>query len=329
MKQLCILGAGKAGLTLAKEIRQLNPDIKLVLIDRRRYFWENKDLFYLLAGKDKSKVVDLKKLSQDMGVEFINKEATKVIFRTKTITFKDKTSIDWDNLVIATGFSSKILPIKGTFYEDVFYLSEIDLYKVYDCLKVAKDIIVFSSTFLGIKLALYLSLIDKEVKVVCSDFSFLRDRKEEIIAFLQKRNITVYKMALEQIVGEKYVKAVKLSNGKFLSANCVFLDSGFTPRGKVLIDEGGQNVSLDNVYLLGDANIDDTQEKFFFFNNSQEVEEEAKLLARYLIGEKGSLYRINKVEWDLISRYIDEELEIFLKLEEAKYGRVDWDRKTC
>ena len=267
-----ILGAGVAGFNLAKRLKENGFSGEIYLIDKRRYYFERKSTFSLLV-KDKIEVVDLKKISSKLGINFIPKKVERINFSKRRLFFKDGGFSDFKNLVIATGVISKDLSfLKGKNYEGVFFLSEIDPFFVRDYLRISEEITIFSFTFLGIKLAFFLSSLEKEIRLFLSP-SFTV--KKKLLESLISRGIDIHFEKIEEIIGEKEVKAVKTEKGKFYSSQCVFVDSGFKPNTKLF------DCSLDfsYVYLLGDVKNKEIENRYYFFKNNYFCQKEANSLA--------------------------------------------------
>jgi len=81
-----ILGAGVAGFNLAKKLKENGFSGEVYLIDKRRYYFERKSTFSLLV-KDKIEVVDLKKISSKLGINFISKKVERINFSKRRLFF--------------------------------------------------------------------------------------------------------------------------------------------------------------------------------------------------------------------------------------------------
>ncbi|MCK4810434.1 MAG: FAD-dependent oxidoreductase [Candidatus Omnitrophica bacterium] len=308
---ICILGAGCAGLSLTKTLRNSGADPKVILIDKNKYFFDRKYLSRLFIRKNKEEVINLEGFSKKFNLEFINKEAERINLSKKMVYFKDKTSLEFDRLVISTGLISKKLSIPGDFREKCFYLADIDLFRAFDYLKVSKHIVILAFTILGLKLAFYLSFLDKEVKLLTGDLSFLGENKQSIFSVLTDRGIDIYEdTMITEIIGDSMVKAVKTSIPKIFAAGVIFIDSGFSPDTKLLVSPLGQdNLSglYPDVYSLGDLKTKNIEKELFFIFNNLNAEMEGVALGECFLGEKDFNF-IPKI-------YTEEDVKSFLKEE--------------
>jgi len=287
--RICIIGAGVAGLTFVKELKEAHFKGEVFLVDKRRYTFARKDIFSLLRKGD-CDVVDLKRFSRKEEIDFIHKEVAKLVPSKKKIIFKDGISEKFDIIVVASGLSSKdLVSLKGKNYEGIFFLSQIDPLSLKDYLKMSKELTIIAFTFLGIKLCFCLSFLEnKEIRLFFPLPSFIR-RKERVIEILKKRGIKIHFDNIIEIIGEKYVKAIKTEKGKFYSSQCVFIDSGFIPNNRFF--DSSDRDSLSDIYFIGDVKNKDIEKQYLFFKNNLFCKREAQEFAFYLkekIDEGGS-----------------------------------------
>ncbi|MCK4912338.1 MAG: FAD-dependent oxidoreductase [Candidatus Omnitrophica bacterium] len=286
MKKITILGAGVSGLALIEEIRAKNIPCDICLIDKEAYFFSKREIIYFPG--DISKRIDISEWAEAKGVEFIFDSVEKINPKRRKIYFKAGESRSFDNLVIASGLKSKKLPIKGEHREGFFYLSDIDQIKLKSLLKISNEACVYVSTWLGLKLAIALASLGKDVKIVTEGLDFLGEHKEKVISVLNQKNIGLHLDAfIEEAVGEGVVKAVKLSPLMVFSSQLVFVDSGFTLNlrffedGIILEDKFFTN--FEGVYSLGDVNRKEVDKEIFFTSNNQEIKEEARIFAEFAV----------------------------------------------
>lgn len=285
MENITILGAGVSGLTLIEEIRAKNTPCNIALIDKNSYSYPKSEL--ISSPGDISKKIDLDEWTKERGVELIPAFVERINPRRRKIYFKEGEPRDFDNLIVASGLSSKKLPVKGEHREGFFYLSDIDIFKLRSLLRISKEACVYVSTWLGLRLAIALIGLGKEVRIVSANLDFLGEDKERVINILGAKNITLYLDAfIEEAVGEGVVKAVKLSPLMVFSSQLVFIDSGFVPNLKFFEDEfiieDNFFTNFEKVYLLGDVNRKDISQKVFFTSNYEDVKGEAHVFAEFI-----------------------------------------------
>jgi len=291
MKSICVIGAGEAGINFIKEIRNLNRDIPLKLVDTRDKYFKRRNIFNYWSSLSKLEVLPLVDFCAEYSVEFVQAKVERINPNTKRVFLKDKPSLGFDNLVIASGFKSKNLSIKGDFREGFWYLSDIEPVKVKDYLSISSDIVVYVSTLLGIKLVLSLSLLKKDVKLMADSLDFLGDYQESFRGLLKERNIDVYTgVRIEEAIGESIVKAVKISLPKVFSSQLVFIDSGFKANRdffeEEIIPRDVFFSPFPDIYLLGGAGSLHVENECFFIDMDEEVRREAVFLAKMLINRE-------------------------------------------
>lgn len=285
MQEITILGAGDSGLALIESVRAKNIPCKITLIDKNNYFFSKKRLVNNPA--DMSKRLELDKWADEKEVEFISAYVTKVNPRRRKIYFKDGEAKDFNNLVVAAGLKSKELTIKGEHRDGFFYFSEIEPFKLKNFLKISKEVCIYVSTWLGIRVAIALADLGKDVKVVSSNLDFLGEAKEQIVNTLREKSIVLYLNAsIEEAVGEGMIKAVKLSPLMIFSSQLVFVDSGFVPNLKFFDEEiRVENVfctNFERVYFLGDLIRSNIEIETFANFDYEGTKEQTKMFADFV-----------------------------------------------
>ena len=227
MKSITILGCGLSGIAFARKAREANADIKITLVDKSTVSFDRWQFFNDLSFKNR---IDLAALAKDLKAEFICDTVERINPKRHKVYFKDKECRDFEVLVLATGAVSKKIPAKGEHREGFFYLSSIDLLLLRDRLKMSDDVAVYVSTVLGVKIALNIKAMGKDVSIISKSLDFLGSRKDDILAYCQRAGIAVYNgYTIEEAIGEATVKAVRLSPLKIVSAQILLLDTGFMP----------------------------------------------------------------------------------------------------
>ncbi|MCD6228500.1 MAG: FAD-dependent oxidoreductase [Candidatus Omnitrophica bacterium] len=317
MKSICILGAGRGGITLAELLKKEEGSLDITVIDKKSYFFDKNYFFPLLFNKEKEKVINLNEFFSNVGINFINKEVERVSFSKKNLYFKDKSTMGFKNLIVCTGLISQELSIKGEHREGFFYLSEIDPLSFRNYIKIASDFVIFASTILGVRLAFCLSFFNKEIKLISNSLDFLGRKKEEVISILKRRNIDIYENAeITEVIGNSIVKATKISLPKVFSSNVVVVDTHLLPNLKILETSFKEGELPPQVMLLGDVARKNIEKEYFFIFNSINVYREAKALAEK-ITERGKGYFSPKV-------YTLQDIESFLDEEFNEKKVLSW-----
>jgi len=300
MKNITILGAGSCGLALIEEIKSKNISCSISLIDKEAYSFSRRETIY--SPGDISKRIDISEWAKARGVEFIFDSVEKINPKRRKIYFKEKESRSFENLIVASGLDSRKLPIKGEHREGFFYLSDIDQFKLKSLLRISKEACVYVSTWLGLKLAVALVDLDKDVKIITANLDFLGEHKDKVLSVLGQKNIDIYLDAfIEEAVGEGVVKAVKLSPLMVFSSQLVFIDSGFRLNLKFFEDgiiiEDKFFTNFEGIYSIGDINRKEIDREVFFNSNYEDIKSQARAFAEFIAtGVKPDFCSVNSVD---------------------------------
>ncbi|MDP2923020.1 MAG: FAD-dependent oxidoreductase [Candidatus Omnitrophota bacterium] len=307
-KEITVVGAGIAGLSFIRNIRAKNKDIKINLIEKNKHPFDRNKFITSLNTKE---YIALQEFAQNEGVDFIQETAIKVNPERKKIYFKEKEPIDFQSLVIATGLKSKSISIKGEHREGFFYLSDIELFALKDLLRICDEVIGYVSTALGLKLALSLKAIGKEVRLLANTWDFLAEHKERMVNFLTEKNIPVHLgVSIEEVIGEGQVRATKINPLKVFSSQLVFIDSGFL-QNLSFFEEGihinnGIVTNYEDIYVIGDANIADIEKDYFYIFNQEEAKSQGLALAQYILEGKQLIFQRKTVGLEDKTKFIEE-----------------------
>jgi len=289
MRNITVIGAGIGGFTLIEKIRAKNVGVKITLIDKNTHHFCKQEL--ILSPGELGKRVDLEEWAKEKNVEFINDTVERINLRRKKIYLKQGEAQEFDRLVVATGLSSKKLPIKGEHREGFFYLSNLEPVSLKDLLRISGEACVYVSSLLGLQFALSLVGLGKEVRIVSTNLDFLGQHKERVMNYLGEKGILIHlESSIEEAVGEGMVKAVKISPLKVFSSQLVFIDSGFIPNLNFFEDEVVVRDTFftnhQDLYFVGDVARSDIESEILFTNNYEETLSQASCFCDYLIEEK-------------------------------------------
>jgi NAD(P)H-nitrite reductase large subunit len=155
----------------------------------------------------------------------------RVSVRRKYLTTEKKTQIGYDRLVVVDTGSLIFPPVKGhhrTGVFDCWRLSSVKAMMKY--LLLSDNVTVAVSNIQGLNMACALSSLKKEVMVISSTQRLLPGIFDEETGLLLKqilegKGIRVFsENAIEEILGDAEVKAVKLRSGKVLACDAVIFD---------------------------------------------------------------------------------------------------------
>ena len=284
MRHITILGCGLSGTTFAKKVRELDADIKITLIDKNPYFinrWEFFDTF------DFKRQLDLAKFAAEINAEFICDTLERVNVKRQKIYFKDKECRDYETLVVAAGIKPKKIAVKGEHREGFFYFAGFDAVSMRDRIQILSDAVIYLSTILGVKLCLNLRRQKKDVNIIAGNLDFLGEKKEQFLNYCARENVGVYhNVTMEEAIGEATVRAVKLNPLKVLSAQALFLDTGFATNNDFFESEGDHAIAnpaeAANVHIIGSCSNNAISDDHFFANEAINSTRQALWLAEKL-----------------------------------------------
>ena len=234
MKNVVIMGQSPAAHAAVKALLDRDPSVGITLIscdgalpyDRMllpglidRSIREE-DIF--CAGKD---------FYTSARVEVITgREVSRVNFSRKRIFMAEKTHVDFEGLIITDGTELRLPSFKGIRRQGVFPLARLGAVKdLVRYLAFTETVIVEPLGFAGIKAALALKAVGKDVAVVVRDQALLSGmlpaaRAQALAQALEKRGLRLIPGGIDDIIGETEVKAVRLKSGKVVACDMVVIE---------------------------------------------------------------------------------------------------------
>jgi len=317
MKPIIIIGAGHAGLTLAREIRALDKTVPITIVSQdpiQAYYKPN--LSKALSMNKSADQLIMKKLGalkNDLHAElFENTSVLKITHEKKSIICQSKGSdnkkletfeLPYENLIIATGASPIELPIDGAF-GNVISINTLQDYALFrKKIKYKKQILIIGAGFVGCEFASDLTSNGYQVDVVDRTSWPLEQAIPEQVGIAIKHTLsengvnwhfqtTVDEINNDGLGGLK----VQLSNKTMIKPDVIISAIGLQPniqlakaanlssvRG-IVVDEYCQS-SANSIYALGDCVEYDGQPLPFIAPATLA----AKTLAKTLTGNKTKL----------------------------------------
>lgn len=256
---IVIIGASVSGHNIALRLREKNKDFKITLISEEGYpAYDHLKLADLISNVISEKDIFL--CSEDdysrLGINFIkNKKVGSLNIPKKQLYFKDKGSINYDILVIASGRSPVIPDIPGAKKEGVFRLYALNELSEFIRHYIAHPVCIVGSNSFALKVAEAVSgKYGVEVKLLsCAAFD----------PSAIPQNTEIINDSITEIIGEGEIQAIKLKSGKALGVCAVlFMDNyksnieflkGTDIRTKddfILVD-GWMRTNQDNIFACG------------------------------------------------------------------------------
>ena len=279
MEHIVIIGNGISGVTAARHIRK-NSDYKITIVSAEtKYFFSRTALMYVYMGHLTFKHTQpyenwfWDKNSIDLKEGFVNKIDTD----TKTLKFKDSSSLSYDKLIIATGSKPNMFGWPGQDLGGVmgmYHKQDLDnLEKHAPNKEVCKRAVIVGGGLIGIELAEMLRSRKIPVTFLVREASFwngvLPAQESEMI----NKHIKEHHIDLRLSTNLKEIKSDKNGNvksiiieetGEEIFCNVVGLTAGVTPNIDFIKDAGielGRGVKVNryletnitDVYAIGDC----------------------------------------------------------------------------
>ena len=269
-----IIGNGIAGLSAAKEIRNIDKEGSIIMVTREPYLtyyriklteyigkdFQDDDLLVNGEGwyKEKNIKVLLSKIVEDLDID------------NDKIRLDDGMEIGYEKLLLATGSRPFIPPIAGKFKKGVLALRTLkDLRYIKDYFSECKNIAVVGGGLLALEAAWSLKTLGKKVTVVGrSSYLLKKQLDEEIGNKLGERLIEeginiCLSSTVDEILGETQVNGVRLDNGMEIEVDSVLFSTGIIPNLEIVRDtpiefnrgimvDNNLKTNIDNIYAAGD-----------------------------------------------------------------------------
>ena len=256
MNHIVIIGASVSGHNIALRLREKNKDFKITLISEEEYpAYDHLKLADIIANVISEKDIFLcaEEDYLKLGINFIkNKKVGSLNIAKKQIYFKDKGSINYDILVIASGRSPIIPEIPGAKKEGVFRLYTLSDLLEFTKHYIAHPVCVVGSNSLALKVAEAVSArYGVEVKLLsCSAFD----------PSAIPENTEIINDSITEIIGEGETQAIKLKSGKALGVCAVLFMDNYKSNIEFL---KGTGVEIKDDFILVDGWMRTNQENIF------------------------------------------------------------------
>ncbi len=279
MKPIVVIGSGHAGVTLIREVRQLDLKTPVILItkDKANTYYKPNLSKAISMGKSPDDLVMkcAEQVELDLGVQIVSNTVVESIDTVngslKINGAEGQCSIAYKDLVFAVGAAPIELPINGDAADQVLSVNTLDEYRLFRSeIKDKTNVLIIGAGFVGIEFASDLSNSDYQVDVVdMGDWPLQRSLPEELGSSIRnsfKEDTLTWHFGASVVTvnrqGEKL--EVTLSTGKKLMVDVVLSAVGIKPniqlakeanisvnRG-IVVDEC-LRTSHKNIYALGDC----------------------------------------------------------------------------
>ncbi|MCX8181323.1 MAG: FAD-dependent oxidoreductase [Thermofilaceae archaeon] len=275
-----IVGGGAGGLASALALKNLRPELKVIVLRRTRVQPIPCSIPYIVEtlGLEGCLIPDA--LLANAGVELRTEEVVEIDRVRKVVKTAGGNEYEYDKLILATGTKPARLNIKGFDLDNVvpIYKEYEPLQKAYGVLRNSKKLVIIGAGFVGVEFADDLAR-GREVHVVevldeALPLSFDKEFGEVARRALEAKGVIFHlNTSVTEIRGEGRVKSVVLSNGEELEADAVLVSVGVEPNTEFAVNAGlavdhyghlvvdsFMRTSDPDIYAVGDI----AQKKDFF-----------------------------------------------------------------
>jgi NADH oxidase (H2O2-forming) len=269
-KRVIIIGGGPAGTAVAFELRKLNKEVKITIVEQSRYTAYSPCALPYVVGREiyaPEKIFIYRKEDyMDNGINLMNRVvAQKIDINSKTISILEEdrvVELNYDYLVIATGSVNNVPPIPGIENARYTVLKTVD-----DARELMEDrgrkAIIIGAGTTGVELAGALSktkqvtLIDKSTllnAIFDSDMSERVKQSIEAMGIVIKENTIIDKIEEEKIfIENEILRFDTLIIAAGMNANIELAkQAGLKTEKAIFVDEH-MRTSEQDVYACGDA----------------------------------------------------------------------------
>ena len=259
MAKFVIIGASSSGYNAAVRIRELDDQAEIVLVSEEDFLPYRRDkLLDFLGGvlKEEQLYFAQEDFFKSRNITFLrNKKVSLINPEKKTLYFKEKGTLDYDHLIIASGRRMDQPDIPGIKKRGVFDFYSLDGYKEFSNFLVNQPVCLFGGDDFAYQAAIAISKkFGVEVKLIT---------EESAQGFLPCDGIEIIQAKPTEVIGESQVQAVKLSTGKAIGVCAVVCMDNYKSNieffkglsveaqdGRIVVDPA-MRTALKDVYACG------------------------------------------------------------------------------
>ena len=274
-----IIGGVAGGASCAARLRRLDEKAEIIMLEKGEYIsYANCGLPYYIGDEIKSRELLLVQTPEKMKATFnidvrIKNEVTSIDRAKKQVTVKNISTGDiyiesYDKLVISTGSSPVVPPIKGIDLPNVFTLWSIpdtDEIKEFISKNNPKSVVVVGAGFIGIEMAENLKFLGMDVYVAEMADQVIQPLDYDMAQYAHRElNEKGINLSLGDGV-DHFTQVsdgveVALNSGSKLKADMVILAIGVKPNGHLGVEAGLKTNSrggiiVDEYLMTSDKDI--------------------------------------------------------------------------
>ncbi len=276
-KDYVILGASAAGINAAKTLRDLDLDSNITVISKDENVYSRCMLHHVISNHRTVEEINFVEdnFMENNNIYWIKNKSVKSIDTNNKKVVIEGQELDYDKLLIATGASAFIPPIRNIKEGNYIYpLRNIDdVYEIKEKAKISKKVAIIGAGLIGIDaLTGLMEYKNLEVSLIYPSDYILDKQLDEYSAkvyenkFIENGANLYSGQPVNEIILDKEnnVSGVQLGNGTVVECDLLVVSTGVTPnidfiketniennRGIVINDKC--ETTVDDVYAAGDV----------------------------------------------------------------------------
>lgn len=310
MKKLVMIGNGMAGVRTLEEILKIAPDrFEITIFGQEPHPNYNRiKLSNILQGETSFEDIIINPLDwyKENRIQLFAGEAVvQIDTEAKRVVSDNGRIVDYDELIIATGSKSFILPIPGADKQGVTGFRDIqDCEMMLASSQKSEKAVVIGGGLLGLEAAKGLSNLGMQVNVVHLMSDLMERQLDSTAAGMLKAeleqqglNFLMEKQTVE-ILGEDHVTGLRFKDGSEIEADLVVMAIGIKPNTEIAKSSGifvnrgivvndFMETSVPHIYAVGEC----AEHREIVYGMVAPLYEQGKVLAARICGQTSDPYQ--------------------------------------
>ena len=331
MEKLVIIGAGQSAIQCITSLKKEGYSGSIALVGEEEHLPYqrpplSKGFLEDSINKERLYFKKLDFFTENKIQLHLGLSAEKVNLENNKVYLSDRSELEFDKLVFATGSRVRHLDFPGSDLNSIHYLRSLDdAESIKNDLKVSQNLVVIGAGYIGLEVAAIAAKNNISVSVIeMADRVMNRTVDPQISQYyleLHQKNGVAFKFntSLEEIKGDTGVQTVICSDGTEVKADTVIIGAGIIPNLELAEDAGidcSNGITVDeygrtnykNIYACGDC----TNHPNKLLNKNLRLEsvhnamEQAKTVASSIMS---NLSEYSQIPWFWSDQY-DHKLQI-------------------
>ena len=276
MEKLVIIGAGQSAIQCITSLKKEGYSGSITLVGEEEHLPYqrpplSKGFLEDSINKERLYFKKLDFFTENKVQLHLGSSAEKVDMENNKVYLSDRSELEFDKLVFATGSRVRHLDFPGSNLSSIRYLRGLDdAESIKNDLKISQNLVVIGAGYIGLEVAAIAAKNNISVSVIeMADRVMNRTVDPQISQYYlelhQKNGVTFkFNTSLEEIKGDKSVQSVICSDGTEIKADTVIIGAGIIPNFELAedagidctngieVDEYGRT-NLKNIYACGDC----------------------------------------------------------------------------